>query len=380
MVKIVQIIGTRPQFIKYFPIYRAIGEFNHLSRSKIKSVLIHTGQHYDYAMSEVFFKEFKIHAPSYFLAVGSSNHGEQTGQILRRSEKALLKEKPDAVMVYGDTNSTLGAALAAVKLHIPVIHIEAGLRSYNRYMPEEINRILVDHCSTVLLCPSKTAVRNLRDKGFRNIVNNGKLISDKFDLSHLAINFNNPLVLNVGDAMYDVLLYALEIASKKSSILKDLNLNPREYITLTIHRAENTDDHKKLKEIIGFVNDISGNNTVIFPMHPRSKKIFKRLNKSLLRKLKVIEPLGYFDMAWLVKNSKLLLTDSGGLQKEAYWLGVPCVTLREQTEWTETIQSGWNVLYRDYRGIHNSSKNAKYLYGDGKAAKRIVNILKLLNH
>ena len=369
--KIANIVGARPQFIKYFPVSEAIKHFRNTSGMVVQDVLIHTGQHYDYSMSKIFFDEFGIREPDYHLGAGSGSHGEQTGLILQRVEDVLLKEKPDIVVVYGDTNSTLGGALAASKLHIPVAHVEAGLRSYNKHMPEEINRVLTDHCSSLLLCPTKNAVENLRKEGFGNILNNGKLVDN---YSHLTSHVSHPVVINVGDAMYDVLLTALEIAAKKSKILECLNLHEKGYYTLTIHRAENTDNQESFERIINFVNDASAGNPVIFPAHPRTKKIFGVIGKKFAGNIKIIEPLGYFDMVWLLKNSALALTDSGGLQKEAYWLKVPCITLRDETEWIETVQSGWNILYKDYKESHSPKYDDNY-YGDGKSAERIVNVL-----
>ena len=363
--KVVQIVGARPQFIKYFPVQRAI----ELSGKPIENILVHTGQHYDYAMSEVFFNELGIKHPDYHLGVGSGNHGKQTGQILEKAENTLLKEKPNIVVVYGDTNTTLGGALAAAKMHIPLVHVEAGLRSFNKFMPEEINRVLTDHISSLLLCPTKNAAENLRKEGFTQIANDGNLISDDIDFSSYKIDVHNPLVVNIGDVMYDVLLYAAEVASKKSTVLSRLNLVEKEYNVLTIHRAENTDNLAKLKEIIDFVSTIE--RLTVFPVHPRTRKLFQEI-QNIPNNIKMVEPLSYFDMLWLVKNSAVVLTDSGRLQKEAYWLKVPCITLREQTEWIESIQSGWNVLYKDYKGSHNPIPASDTLYGDGKAAERIV--------
>ncbi|TLD39827.1 MAG: UDP-N-acetylglucosamine 2-epimerase [Candidatus Jettenia ecosi] len=389
--KVTNIVGARPQFIKYSPVSKAIEEFNkqslvsnnnasnttfdlYCSKMLIEDILIHTGQHYDYAMSEIFFNELSIKNPHYHLGVGSHLHGIQTGQILQRVEEVLLKEKPDIVIVYGDTNTTLGSALAAVKLHIPVVHIEAGLRSYNKYMPEEINRVLTDHASSLLLCPTENAVENLRKEGFGNTLNNGKLPDNYSRISHFTPHVSHPIIINVGDVMYDVLLATLEIAAKKSKILENLDLIEKEYYILTIHRAENTDNYERLEEIITFVNDISTGNTVIFPSHPRTKKIVGSIGKKFANNIKVIEPVGYFDMVWLLKNSVLALTDSGGLQKEAYWLKIPCITLRDETEWIETVQSGWNILYKDYKEGHSRKYDNNY-YGDGKSAEKIVNIL-----
>lgn len=379
MLKIANIIGARPQFIKYFPISKAIETVNDQSESMIEDILVHTGQHYDYAMSKVFFDELGIKAPDYHLEVGSGNHGAQTGQIISKVEDVIFKEKPDIVVVYGDTNSTLGAAVAASKRHIPVVHVEAGLRSFNKYMPEEINRVLTDYISTFLLCPSKTAIRNLMDEGFRNILNNGLLVpQDYFSQNRDLINTdkNNPSVINVGDVMYDVLFYAVEIAERKSSILEQMNLTRGKYYLLTLHRAENTDNPDRFEEVIGFINNLTSDKTVIFPMHPRTKKVYEGAEKKFAGNVKIIEPVGYFDILMLLKNSSLVMTDSGGMQKEAYWLKIPCVTLRDETEWVESIESGWNVLYKNYNGSHISVDREAGSYGDGNTAERIVSLLR----
>lgn len=373
--KIVQIIGARPQFIKYSPVAGAIDSHNRVSDKQIENILIHTGQHYDYVMSEIFFGELGIKDPHYNLGIGSGGHGLQTGQILLKVEEVLLKETPDAVLVYGDTNSTLGGALAAIKLHIPVAHVEAGLRSYNKYMPEEINRVLTDHSSSLLLCPTETAVRNLEKEGFSSIINGGKYIGRNFDLSSYAAGITNALVLNIGDVMYDVLLTAVEIAGTKSEVLKKLTHSGEKYYVLTLHRAENTCSDEKMDKIVDFVNDVSSGSPVIFPAHPRTQKALRDNGIKFGENIRMVEPLSYFDMLWLLKNSELVLTDSGGLQKEAYWLKVPCITLRDETEWVETVQSGWNILYRDYKGTHKTSDADVLLYGDGKAAERIVDAI-----
>ena len=392
--KIVQVVGARPQFIKCLPVSNAVRGHNAGSKELLENVLIHTGQHYDYAMSQVFFNELGIEEPRYHLGVGSGSHGAQTGQILIKVEEVLAHERPDAVVVYGDTNSTIGAALAAAKLHIPVAHVEAGLRSRNKAMPEEVNRVLTDHISTLLFCPSKAAVENLRSEGFRDVMMEGELTGrgeltavdfreaggkkdHKTDMSH-------PLVCNVGDVMYDVLKFAAGIAGEKSDILKTLGLTPGEYSVLTVHRAENTDGEGKLAEIADFVNRAAVGSSVVFPVHPRTRKLlegFSQGQRLFADNVILVSPLGYFDMLWLLKNSRLVLTDSGGLQKEAYWFKVPCITLREETEWVETVQGGWNVLYKDYAGgggpaLDLSRAGAAITsYGDGEAAGRIVSAL-----
>jgi len=373
VVKIINVVGARPQFIKYFPISRAIQTFNDQSGSPIKDILVHTGQHYDYEMSKIFFDEFGIKEPEYHLEVGSGPHGQQTALVLQRIEDVINKEHPDAVVIYGDTNSTLGAAVAASKVHVPVIHVEAGLRSFNKYMPEEINRILADHVSALLLCPSRTAVNNLITEGFKNIINKGSLIAE--DYSGLEADINNPSVINVGDVMFDSVLHAVEIAKKRSNILDKLDLAKEDYCLLTIHRAENTDRKDAFENVVQFVNNTANGRKVIFPMHPRTKKVYEGAEKKFADNIKIIEPAGYFDILMLLKNSSLVMTDSGGMQKEAYWLNVPCITLRDETEWVETVESGWNVLYREYTGSHRMS-NTDAHYGDGQTAERVAALLK----
>lgn len=372
--KIVQVVGARPQFIKYYPVSLAIEKYNKSSAGAVENILIHTGQHYDYTMSEIFFAELGIKRPEYHLGVGSGPHGEQTGQILQKAEEVLIRERPDVLVVYGDTNSTLGGALAGAKLHIPVAHIEAGLRSFNRYMPEELNRVLTDHSSSMLFCPTEYAVKNLYNEGFISVVNEGKLTDKSLDVSYEA-DINNPMVFNVGDVMYDVLLSAVTVATEKSGILKKLRLSKKGYVVLTIHRAENTNINSNLDDIVEFVNEVSNGSPVIFTVHPRTKKILEAARKSFADNVIFIDPVGYFDMIWLIKNSALILTDSGGMQKEAFWLKVPCITLRDKTEWPETVRSGWNILYQDYKGPHQPVDSDELLYGDGNTAERIVDII-----
>ena len=327
----------------------------------------------------------EVPKPDYNLGVGSGEHGAQTGQMLIKLEEVLLKEKPHLVIVYGDTNSTLAGALAATKLHIPVAHIEAGLRSYNKKMPEEINRLLTDHISSLLFYPTKTAVGNLQKEGFCNITNNGKLINFSFCLPTSQLN-HLPLVINVGDIMYDAMLMSLEIAAKRTTILKTCNLSSKGYYLATVHRAENTDNEEHLISIVDALIEISKDKPVIWPIHPRAKKQLEKYSFKIQNsKFKIISPLGYFDMLILEKNAHKILTDSGGVQKEAYLLKVPCVTLRDETEWVETVESGWNVLagadkekiinaaHRLLSTIHHKSPTTHY--GDGRAAERIVELL-----
>lgn len=375
---IIHIVGARPQFVKYFAVSNAIRTFAAAHTESISDVLVHTGQHYDYSMSKIFFDELGIKEPEFHLEVGSGPHGEQTAKVLQRFEETLSAVKPACVLVYGDTNSTLGGALAAVKLHIPVCHVEAGLRSYNKSMPEEINRILTDHSSTVLFCPSDSAVDSLRKEGFTKIANNGKLVSEQKVAQEIVsskIDLDNPLVVNVGDVMYDVLLHATAIAEKRSAILQQLQLTPKKFFLLTLHRAENTDNPQGFAEIINFVNTISVETPVIFPMHPRTKNVYERSGKKFGRNVRIIEPAGYFDVLTLLKNSTLLLTDSGGMQKEAYWLQTQCVTLRKETEWVETLEGGWNILFTNFTHRTPASGRQSPVYGDGKAAEKIVAVL-----
>ena len=347
--KVATIVGARPQFIKAAPVSRWL-------RLHHREVLIHTGQHYDDLLSEVFFRELEIPTPDYNLGVGSASHGRQTGEMLARVEEVLLEEKPDWVVVYGDTNSTLAAALAAAKLHIPVAHVEAGLRSYNRTMPEEINRVLTDHLSSLLFCPTDTAVRNLAREG----ITQG--------------------VYQVGDVMYDVALWGLEIAEQKSRVLESLGVEPGGYLLVTIHRPSNTDDPGNLRAIISALNDVA--ETVVFPAHPRTQKALKHWGIFPNSNVRLTEPVSYLDMLVLEKHARMILTDSGGVQKEAYMLGIPCVTMREETEWVETVEAGWNILVGASRErIVEAVRNFKPagerppLLGDGNASRRIVEIL-----
>jgi UDP-N-acetylglucosamine 2-epimerase len=361
MKKIITIVGARPQFVKAATVSRAISEHNSKNTnnaSRISEIIIHTGQHYDDKMSNIFFEELKIPAPSLNLAIGSGFHGQQTGQMLSKIEDVLLSEQPDLVLVYGDTNSTLAGALAAAKLHIPIAHVEAGLRSFNKNMPEEINRVLTDHCANQLFCPTNTAVTNLANEGITEAV-------------HL-----------VGDVMYDSLLHYTTVAEKKSNILERLNLKKKGFALATVHRAGNTDDIDVLRSIFSTLNTIANNlMPVIIPLHPRTKKIISTLKLSL-NKLQIINPVSYFEMLQLEKNAHVILTDSGGIQKEAYWLGVPCVTLRNETEWAETVEEGANILTasnskRIIEAVKTASPGTwnKYLFGYGDAAEKIVEII-----
>jgi len=386
MMNILSIVGARPQFIKLAPLVQTLKN----CEGKHRHVIVHTGQHYDFNMSKIFFKSLGIPNPHYHLNSGSGRHGAQTGKMLNKIERVLIKEAPDWIIVFGDTNTTLAGALAASKLHMPIAHIEAGLRSYNKKMPEEINRILTDHCSTVLFCPTEHAVENLKMENFSNIAHNGQLINDP--ASQDSYPDNNSLVVNVGDIMYDSLLLCLDTAEKKSSILKKLALKPKEYCLATVHRAENTDDETKLRSILDALAEAGKNIPIIFPIHPRTRKKVKALKNfsSHPAQLRFIDPVDYLDMLILEKNAQKILTDSGGMQKEAYFLNVPCITLRNETEWTETIECGGNILVgTEKKSILNSINGSsgaqqmdlknKLFFGDGKTAAKIISILQKLS-
>ncbi|MGB1339433.1 non-hydrolyzing UDP-N-acetylglucosamine 2-epimerase [Cycloclasticus pugetii] len=354
VIKVITIIGARPQFIKASVVSRA---FKHCCED-IVEVLVHTGQHYDDNMSKVFFDELGISKPDYNLGVGGDSHGQNTGRMIEKIEDLLLVEKPDWVLVYGDTDSTLAGALAAVKLHIPVVHIEAGLRSFNRSMPEEVNRVLTDHIATLLFAPTELAVSNLVNEGNEGI-----------ERSKIHL---------VGDVMYDAALYFYKKAEQKSKILETLKLSSKEYVLATIHRQENTDDKHRLSSIINGLSQSSV--PVILPLHPRTKKQLNLFGINIGTPIQVVESVGYLDMIMLEKNARAIATDSGGVQKEAYFYQVSCVTLREETEWVELVEQGVNHLAGYDENIITKSMTAKFphtckkdLYGDGSAAHRIVN-------
>lgn len=318
------LVGARPQFIKLSPLVKAIETFNQTGNPlSIQHFIIHTGQHYDHGMSDIFFDELEIPHPDINLGVGSGPHGAQTGKMLEGIEKILMEEKPDMLVIFGDTNSTVAGALAAAKLHVPIAHIEAGLRSFNRMMPEEVNRIMSDHVSDLLLAPTPAAVSNLKKEGLDN------------------------RTISSGDIMYDTVLLNAKLAAHKSHILAKLDLIPKSYAIATCHRAENTDDPQRLANIMNAFNEIANDHLpVVFPMHPRTKNILPKVlpdwkaNKNLI----ILEPVGYLDMVQLVKGARMALTDSGGLQKEAFFLECPCVTMRDETEWTETVEAGGNII------------------------------------
>ena len=349
--KIVSIVGARPQFIKCAPVSREL-------RKEHEEILVHTGQHYDHGMSAVFFEELAIPEPDYNLGIGSGAHGRQTGAMLGAIEDVLEKEEPEIVLVYGDTNSTLAGALAAAKMHVPVAHVEAGLRSFDRRMPEEVNRVLTDHASDILFCPTATAVRNLAAEG----VTEG--------------------VFLVGDVMVDAMNHNRTIAEERSRILEDAGVRSGEYLVVTVHRPSNTDSRENMAAIIGALGEAGV--PVVFPVHPRTRKFLLGydLLAAMPENIRITEPLGYLDMLRLMAHAKKILTDSGGVQKEAYMLGVPCITLRENTEWVETVEAGWNVLVGAERGrilqairSFNPEGGQRLCFGEGDASSRIAQIL-----
>ena len=365
--KILTILGARPQFIKAGSVSREVRRAKEEGRS-IEEVIVHTGQHYDANMSDIFFEEMQIPKPNYFLGIGGKSHGAMTGQMIEKIEEVALKEKPDWIMVYGDTNSTLAGAIVASKLHIKLAHIEAGLRSFNMKMPEEVNRILTDRVSTILFCPTETAVKNLKAEGFEVEGRSGKR-EDK--------NSCFGRVVKVGDVMQDGALFYRALA-KKPSIL---NLHPLSFILCTIHRAENTDDESRLAGIFEALNKIAQEKQIILPLHPRTKKLLHS-TFYLHPNITLIDPVGYLEMIWLIDNCSLVMTDSGGLQKEAYFFEKQCITLRDETEWVELVERGANTLvgankekileaYENSSTFNLSSSNLN-LYGDGKASKRII--------
>ncbi|NOS93281.1 MAG: UDP-N-acetylglucosamine 2-epimerase (non-hydrolyzing) [Cyclobacteriaceae bacterium] len=354
--KVVTILGARPQFIKAATVSRQFQKIG------IDEILVHTGQHFDANMSQVFFDEMEIPAPHYNLEISGLNHGAMTGRMLEKIETVLLNEKPDYVLVYGDTNSTLAGALAASKLHIPVAHVEAGLRSFEMKMPEEINRILTDRISQILFCPTQTAIDNLQREGFSN-----------FDCQ----------IEMPGDVMYDAVLFYQSKAERLSTIIEKAKLTPGQFVLCTIHRAENTNDPNRLKSICAAMNEIHKSTPVILPLHPRTKGYLQSLNIQL--DVTIVEPLGYFDMLMLLKHCSMVMTDSGGLQKEAFFFKKYCLTLRDQTEWVELIETGANrlagadekLILNGYREMIGAAFTiSQKLYGNGNAAELIAQKLK----
>ena len=355
---IITILGTRPQFIKSAIISKLLKK-----TKKIDEIILHTGQHYDNEMSETFFNEFKLPRPHFNLNINEKSHGKMTGKMLIKIEEIINKVKPNLVLVYGDTNSTLAGALAASKLNIPLAHIEAGLRSFNKFMPEEVNRIITDHTSNILFAPSKNAKDNLLKEGL-----------------------NSKNIKVVGDVMYDV---ALKFINKKSTILKDLSIKSKSYLLATIHRQENADNYKNLKNIVLAFKEFSKDIPVVWPLHPRTKKRLLEYNlfEIINTHVKFIKPQGYINMINLEKNSLLIATDSGGMQKEAYYFKVPCITIRKETEWIELVNSKWNVLcppsskkniLKNLRSVSKQKTNKVNLYGTGNSSEKIV--LEILNY
>ena len=347
--KFVSIVGARPEFVQAAPVCQAL-------KDRHEDVLVHTGQHYDYLMSQAFFDDLGLPAPTHNLGVGSGSPGRQTAEILTKLEETLLHEAPDAVIVRGDTNSTMAGALAATKLGLPVVHLEAGERSYDRRMPEEINRLVADSVADVHFCASQTAVRRLAAEGMT-----------------AAVHF-------VGDVMYDALLQVRAIAARRSRILEEYGLTRRAYALATIHRAGNTDDPERLRRLVRALNAVD--EPVVFPVHPRTRAALERADARFVSHVRVVPPVGYLDMIALEDQARVIATDSGGVQREAYCLGVPCVTLRDETEWVETVEAGWNVLVgADTEAILAAWRreppvgSRPPIFGDGQAAATIVRLL-----
>lgn len=364
--KIITILGARPQFIKAASVSRAIQASKHL-----KEVIVHTGQHFDENMSDVFFAQLDIPRPNYNLNIAGLSHGAMTGRMLEGIERVLLKEKPDCVLVYGDTNSTFAGAMAAAKLHIPVVHVEAGLRSHNPAMPEEINRILTDRVSSLLLCPTQHAMKNLRIEGF------------PFSTIGSETGACIQRIANVGDVMFDAVIYYSDRA-KQSISLDAYGLQHKGYALCTLHRQENTDNPVRLNGILRALRTIATEQPVVLPLHPRTRHKLEQLDfDNVLAGLNILDPLPYLEMQRLQMSAQIILTDSGGIQKEAYFHSVPCITLRDETEWVETLKFGWNQLVgADTEKITSAAlqiekpfEKTAVLYGDGASAFKILDEL-----
>ena len=340
--QVLTIVGARPQFIKAAVMSRALRRFG------VTEIMVHTGQHFDWRMSDIFFDELGISRPAHQLEINSGGHGGMTGRMLQALEPVMMDKRPDVVLVFGDTNSTLAGALCAAKLHIPVVHVEAGLRSFDRRMPEEINRVVVDHLSELLLCPTRAAVAHLTAEGI-----------------HQGVH-------HVGDVMQDAVLYAAKEANVRSRVLEMLSIEPRQYAVATVHRPENTDDPERLGCVVRWLMQQARTTPVILPLHPRMRKVWQCEDLDL-GDVRLIEPLGYFDMTCLVRHASAVFTDSGGLQKEAYFHRVPCVTLRSVTEWVETVEAGWNRLWTqsDYQMPRREIDE----YGQGSAGLLIADLI-----
>ncbi|MDQ8180813.1 UDP-N-acetylglucosamine 2-epimerase (non-hydrolyzing) [Pelagicoccus sp. SDUM812005] len=358
--RLTTIVGARPQFIKAAAVSKAIVDHNANNDNKIIENIIHTGQHYDERMSSIFFEELKIPKPTKNLKLGGGTHGQMTGEMLKAIEEHLIDSSPDMLLVYGDTNSTLAGALAAAKLHIPVAHVEAGLRSFNRQMPEEINRVLTDHVSTLLFCPTTASVTNLHKEGITKGVH------------------------PVGDVMYDATLAFTKQAESQSKTLRSLNLSASSFIFATIHRAENTDNNSRLAEIVSAINELSSNHTIVLPIHPRTDIALTKHQLKFNKDVLIIPPTSYLDTQILIKNAIAVLTDSGGMQKEAYFHKTECITLRDETEWIETVTAGWNQLAGASKNrileslkATGPSKHKKTIdeYGTGNASIKILSHL-----
>lgn len=374
VIKLLTVIGARPQIIKAAAISRAIKK---LYSDRLSEVIVHTGQHYDKKMSAVFFDELQIPKENYNLNTGSGSHAHQTAEIMRLLEPVLLKEKPQAVLVYGDTNSTLAGALAAAKLHIPLVHVEAGMRSFNKLMPEEINRICCDHVSTLLFSPTQTGVKNLVHEGFS-------------ENTIPPYSINNPKIFACGDVMYDNSLYFSTEAKAKSKILESLNISSGQFILCTIHRDSNTDVAENLHAIFNALNKISqsANQPVVIPLHPRTAKVISQNHEDVLWQniknnslIKIIEPVSFMDMIRLESECSLIITDSGGVQKESYFFKKPCIILRNETEWVELVEAGTAIIAgansekieAAYHTLKTASLHFPAIFGDGKAAEFICN-------
>lgn len=340
--RILSIVGARPQFIKAAAVSRVFAE-----HSGVVEEIIHTGQHYDANMSDVFFDGLGIPTPKHRLEFGGLSHGQMTGRMIEALEAIFQDERPDAVLVYGDTNSTLAGAIAAVKLHIPVVHVEAGLRSFNMRMPEEINRVLADRISSLLLCPTRTAVENLANEGMTQGV-------------HM-----------IGDVMHDATLHAIDQTHGKTDMVDSLGLSGRPYAVCTLHRAENTDDDTRFNSMLDILETHARDRAIIFPVHPRTRGVMNRLGREP-KGVTLIDPVDYFELAELLAGAELVITDSGGLQKEAYFHRTPCITLRDETEWVETIEAGWNRLWTE--ADWTSPRTDIPDYGDGDAARKVVEL------
>ena len=377
MLKMITIIGARPQFVKAAVVSRAIAAHNRRRPSEaLEELIVHTGQHFDPNMSDVFFEQMQIPKPDFQLGVKELSHGAMTGRMLEKIESVLVAEKPDLVLVYGDTNSTLAGALAAVKLHIPAAHVEAGLRSFNMRMPEEVNRVLTDHVSSLLFCPTTTALANLKAEGLGRIGSSPVVAGDK----GAALFGRPPQVFDVGDVMMDAALFYQQYAAEPEFALPD------SFVLATVHRPENTDDPRRLRGIFAALADIGREMTVVLPLHPRTRKILQKEGLAFpAQGVRIVDPVGYLQMVFLLQRCFLVMTDSGGLQKEAFYFRKPCVTLRDETEWTELVDGGFNrTAGADEARIRQAFEAMaaaqpdfdRKLYGDGTAGRKIVAVLK----